>query len=405
MNKKWDALWVNGSIATCDQGLGFIKEGAIAVKEGKIAWVGAYQDLSSSPETLAEDVYDMEHTCLTPGLIDCHTHAVYAGNRVHEFELRLQGASYEDIARQGGGIKSTVSATRKAEENILFQQSYPRLRTFLNHGVTTVEIKSGYGLDWPTELKMLSVMNTLATYLPMTICKTFLGAHTIPLEYKNNPDVYVDLLCHEMIPIIAQEKLANAVDVFCENIAFNLAQTERIFQVAQKNGLQIKCHAEQLSSSDSAVLAAKYKALSVDHLEYISLEGIKAIAKSGTIAVVLPGAFYYLREKKMPPISLLREHHIPMAIATDCNPGTSPILSLPLIMNMACVLFGMTLEEVWLGVTQHAAKALGLWETQGSLTVGKIADFAVWEVSHPYELVYYMGHEALREVIKEGEGL
>jgi len=405
MKMQWDAIWLNGSLATCEQGLGFIKQGAIAVSKGRIAWLGAYQDLPGKPESLAENVYDLEHTCLTPGLIDCHTHAVYAGDRAHEFELRLQGASYEDIARQGGGIKSTVAATRAATEGLLFQESSKRLHSFLKHGVTTVEIKSGYGLDWQTELKILDVMRHLAEHMPMTIAKTFLGAHTIPHEYLARADEYIDLICEQMIPEIAKEKLADAVDVFCEKIAFNLIQTERVFKTARQYGLAVKCHAEQLSCSGSAQLAAKYQALSADHLEHIDVQGVKALAAANTVAVLLPGAFYYLRETRHPPIAALREHGVAMAIATDCNPGTSPILSLPLIMNMACTLFHMTIEEAWLGVTQHAARALGLEKTHGSLAIGKIADFAIWQMKHPNELIYYMGNEVLREVVKEGEVL
>jgi imidazolonepropionase len=330
---------------------------------------------------------------------------VYAGNRANEFEARLQGVTYEEIARQGGGIQSTVNATRKASEEELFSQSIIRAQALLNSGVTTLEIKSGYGLDWPTELKILQVAKRIEDTLPITVFKTFLGAHTIPAEYRGKTDQYVDLICDEMIPQIAKEKLASAVDVFCEKIAFNIQQTERIFQAAKANGLGIKCHAEQLSDSGSVMLAAKYKALSVDHLEHASDAGIKAISTSGTVAVLLPGAFYFLRETKLPPIALLRKHRVPMAIATDCNPGTSPIMSLLIMLNMACTIFRLTPNEALAGVTRNAAKALGIETTHGTLTVGKVADFAIWDVEHAAELAYYMGNNPLFQLVKNGVDL
>ncbi|MBX3709148.1 MAG: imidazolonepropionase [Gammaproteobacteria bacterium] len=402
MTKQFDAIWINGVIATCEQGYGLIKQGGIAVKNGKIAWVGPMQLLSAVPEDLADDVYDLQGRCVTPGLIDCHTHIIYAGNRAHEFELRLQGTSYEEIARQGGGIQSTVNATRLASEDELFQQSIIRVRALSNSGVTTLEIKSGYGLDWATEAKMLRVAKKIEETLPITIQRTFLGAHIIPSEYRGNADTYVDLLCDQMIPKVAKEKLAEAVDVFCEKIAFNLEQTERIFKIAKQFGLPVKCHAEQLSDSGSVALAVKYQALSVDHLEYVSHAGIKAISQSGTVAVLLPGAFYFLRETKLPPIDVLRKYRVPMAVATDSNPGTSPILSLQMILNMSCTLFRLTPAEALEGVTRHAAKALRMEETHGTLTIGKVADLAVWDVEHPVELVYYVGNRPLCQLIKHG---
>jgi len=403
MKHQWDSIWINGLIATCEQGYGLKEKAGIAVKNGKIAWLGAIQDLPDSPDRVATHVYDIQGRCLTPGFIDCHTHLIYAGNRAHEFELRLNGVTYEEIARQGGGIKSTVEATRNASEKELLQASLARAMALTRSGVTTLEIKSGYGLDWPTELKMLKVAKQIESILSLTISKTFLGAHTVPLEYRDNADAYIDLVCNEMIPIVAKEKLAEAVDVFCEKIAFNLEQTERVFKAAKQYGLAIKCHAEQLSDSGSAALAAKYHAWSSDHLEHVSSQGVEALAQSGSVAVLLPGAFYFLRETHLPPIDLLRQHQVPIAIASDCNPGTSPILSLLLILNMACTLFRLTPEEALAGVTRHAAKALGLEKTHGTLTVGKMGDFAIWDVSHPVELTYYLGGNPLRQLVKKGK--
>lgn len=402
MDKKWDSIWVNGSIVTCERGYGIKKNAGIAVKEDKIAWIGTMNELPHSPQQLATKTYDLKGGCLTPGLIDCHTHLVYGGNRAREFELRLQGMSYEEIARQGGGIQATVEATRAASEDELLQDSLSRASALINSGVTTLEIKSGYGLNWTTEAKILRIAKKIEALLLITVSKTFLGAHTIPPEYRKQPDRYVDLICEQMIPQVAKEQLAEAVDVFCEKIAFNLEQTERIFKTAKQYGLAIKCHAEQLSDSGSAMLAANYNALSVDHLEYISLQSIEAISQSGTVAVLLPGAFYFLRENQFPPIELFRKYQIPLAIATDCNPGTSPMLSLPLVMNMACTIFKLTPEEVLLGVTKFAAQAIGLEKTHGTLTIGKIADFAVWNVTHPVDLIYYMGMNPLKQLVKQG---
>lgn len=402
-SKQWDALWINGLLTTCEGGYGFHENAALAVKQGKITWLGAMSELPFAPVECAEKIYDLAGRCVTPGFIDCHTHLIYAGNRAHEFELRLQGATYEDIARQGGGIQSTVAATRAASEEMLFAASSKRVQALIASGVTTIEIKSGYGLDWQTEAKILRVAKHIEEIFPITICKTFLGAHIIPKEYRDCPDAYVDILCEEMIPRIAQEKLAEAVDVFCEKMAFSLEQTERIFKAANQHNLAIKCHAEQLSTSESAILAAKHQALSVDHLEYLSAAGVKAMAEAGTVAVLLPGAFYFLRETKQPPIDLLRKHNIPIALASDCNPGTSPIMSLLFILNLACTLFRLTPEEALLGVTQQAAKALGLDKTHGTLTKGKVADFAIWDVTHPAELAYYIGANPLHALVKNGE--
>jgi imidazolonepropionase len=401
--KQWDAIWINGLVATCEGSYGLIQEAGVAVKNGCIAWVGKMSDLPGLPEDLAEDVYDAIGCTLTPGLIDCHTHLVYAGNRAHEFEQRLQGISYAEIAAQGGGIQSTVAATRQASEEELLQQSLPRAQALMASGVTTLEIKSGYGLDWPTELKILTVAQRIQEILPLTVSKTFLGAHSLPPEYKDQADAYIDLVCDTMLSNVANEKLADAVDVFCEHIAFNLEQTERVFKAAKKVGLKLKCHAEQLSASGAAALAAKHHALSVDHLEYLTQQGVEAIAQSQTVAVLLPGAYYFLRELTLPPLSLLRQYQVPIAIASDCNPGTSPIMSLLLILNLACTQYSMTPEEALLGVTCAAAKALGMEMKIGSLTVGKSADMAVWEVSHPSLLAYYMGNNPLRQLIKNGK--
>lgn len=403
MSKQWDAIWINGSIVTCENSAGLIEQGALAIKDGQIAWVGAMTTLPHIPEACADVIYDLQGGCLTPGFIDCHTHLVYAGNRAHEFELRLKGISYKEIAKQGGGIQSTVEKTRHATEDELFQQSYQRAFALRSSGVTTLEIKSGYGLDLETELKILRVAQRIGSALDLTICKTFLGAHTIPKEFKDRPEEYVDLICDQMLPRVVEAGLADRVDVFCESIAFNLAQTERVFKAAQQYGLAITCHSEQLSDSGSAALAAKYGARSVDHLEYVSEQGVTALAATGTVAVLLPGAFYFLRESKLPPISTLRALQVPIAIASDCNPGTSPVVSLQLMLNMACTLFRLTPEEALLGVTKHAARALGLEKTHGTLTPGKVADLAWWDVRHPAELAYTIGGTPLKQLVKAGK--
>ena len=403
--KQWDAVWINAQIETGKPEKNTISNGAIATLNDQIAWVGEMNALPADASQLAKMVHDVKGKWITPGLIDCHTHLIYGGNRAREFEMRLNGMTYAEIAKQGGGIQSTVNATRAASEELLLEQSLKRLITMLKQGVTTVEIKSGYGLDLETELKMLRIAKRLGELLPMTIRRTFLGAHTIPREYRDQPDRYVDLVCHDMLPKIAEEKLADAVDVFCETIAFSLSQTERIFKTAHQYGLEIKCHAEQLSDSGGAALAAKYKALSADHLEFLSEESAMEMARAGTVAVLLPSAFYFLRETQLPPIALLRKHNVPMAIATDCNPGTSPNTSLLLSLNMACTLFLLTTTEAMQGVTMHAAKALGLNETHGTLTVGKQADFAIWDIQHPSELAYYLGYNPLHALVRSGKSV
>lgn len=402
-NKQWDALWINAAIATMRPSLGpygMLSPGAIAIKNGKIAWLGTMSELSSAPDTLATVVHDVKGRCITPGLIDCHTHLVYAGNRYTEFEMRMQGKSYTEIAQAGGGIRSTVKATRDVSEDELFDLSLMRAKALCDQGVTVVEIKSGYGLNLETELKMLRVARRIGQVLPLTVKTTFLGAHALPEDYRDRADEYITLVCEEVLPAGHAEGLIDAVDVFCETIGFSLAQTERVFQAAKKYHLPIKCHSEQLSDSESGLLAAQYHALSVDHVEFISEKSIKALAQSGTVAVLLPGAFYYLREQTKPPVALFRQYGVPMAIATDCNPGTSPTTSLVLMLNMACVVFGMTPEEALLGVTRHAAKALGLSDTHGTLEVGKSAEFVIWDAKHPAELAYYMGGVACVEVVR-----
>ncbi len=394
--KKWDKLWINAHLATCVGGYGLMEKAAIAATNGRIAWMGKMTDLRANVESLAHEIVDVEGRCITPGFVDCHTHLVFGGNRANEFEMRLKGASYGAIAKKGGGIQSTVAATRALTQNELLEQSLPRARALCASGVTTLEIKSGYGLDMATEITMLRVAKRIGEELGVRVCGTFLGAHTVPVEYKDNSDAYVTHVCEQMIPRIAEENLAEAVDVFCEHIAFNLEQTERVFKAAEKYGLRVKCHADQLSDTGCAALAANYQALSVDHLEHLTESGVKAIAQSGTVAVLLPGAFYFLHETKLPPIDLLRQYKVPIAIASDCNPGTSPVTSLLLIMNMACTLFRLTPEESLLGVTHHAAKALGLEKEIGTLAVGKRAELVVWDVSHPRELAYYAGANFLR---------
>lgn len=392
MQKPWDICWINAHLSTCDndQSYGIINHGAIGIAGHKIVWIGHEKNLPDQPAHLATTVINAEGHWLTPGLIDCHTHLIYAGNRAQEFALRLKGTSYEEIARAGGGILSTVRATRDCSEHTLFEQSAIRLKSMIEQGVVALEIKSGYGLDLNTERKMCRVAKQLAHHFSIPIKITFLGAHAVPPEFSKADD-YIDHICNLMLPALAEEQLIDAVDVFCETIGFNLEQTRRVFATAQALNLPVKCHAEQLSDMGGATLAAEFNALSADHLEYLNEESIKIMAKKSIVAVLLPGAFYFLREKKLPPIELLRQHHVAMAIATDCNPGTSPTTSLLLMMNMACTLFRLTPEEALLGTTRHAAKALGMQNTHGSLGLGKNADIIRWNIQHPDELSYYFG--------------
>jgi imidazolonepropionase len=404
--ERIDILWLNVNLATMTgaQPYGAVPDGALAVAGGRIVWVGRREAMPAQVRAAALDVRDAGGCWMTPGLIDCHTHLVYGGHRAAEFELRLKGATYEEIARQGGGIRSTVAATRAADEDSLYRGSLPRLQSLMKEGVTTVEIKSGYGLDLETELRMLRVARRLGKQNPVRIMTTYLGAHALPPEFDGRGDAYVDFVCEEVLPRVADEGLADAVDVFCEGIAFSVSQTERVFLTARRFGFPVKLHAEQLSALGGTALAAGYGALSVDHLEHLDEDGVRAIARSGTVAVLLPGSFYFLRETRVPPIDLLRFHQVPMAVASDSNPGSCPTGSLLLMLNMACTLFRLTPEEALAGVTRNAAAALGLGHSLGTLEAGKLADLAVWDVSEPAELVYRFGYNPLVEVSTSGPG-
>ena len=401
----WDTLWLDANIATMVAGkgpYGAIERGAIAAKDGRIAWLGYAADLPGDPEKLAHTQRRMDGAWITPGLIDCHTHLVFGGDRAREFEMRLQGKSYEEIARAGGGIVSTVAATREASVHALAASAQSRLEPMLDQGLTTIEIKSGYGLDLETEMKMLEAAGELAQREAVRVKRTFLGLHALPPEFKEDRAAYVQLVADVMIPAIASAGLADAVDAFCENIGFTAEEVDYVFSAARENGLEVKLHAEQLSNQHGAALAARYKALSADHLEYLDDVGIEAMAKAGTVAVLLPGAFYFLRETKLPPIEKLRAAGVAMAVAGDCNPGTSPMTSPLMALNMASTLFRLTPEEALAGMTREAARALGLADEIGTLHVGKQADFAIWDVAHPAELAYWIGAPLLRERVFAG---
>lgn len=401
---RWDSVWVNVTAATmAPTGVpyGLIDDAAIGVVAGRIAHVGPRRDLPAPPDALAETVHDGAGGLLTPGLIDCHTHLVHGGNRAREFELRLQGATYEQIARAGGGILSTVRATRALTEDALVAAALPRLDALLREGVTTIEIKSGYGLEPDTELRQLRAARRLGELRPVDIRTTLLAAHAVPPEYQGDADGFVDLVCQRIIPRAAAEHLADAVDAFCEGIAFSPAQTRRVFQAARVHGLPVKLHADQLSNLGGGALAASFDAQSADHLEWLDDAGVAAMARSGTVAVLLPGAFYVLRETKLPPIAALRAAGVPIALATDCNPGTSPITSLLLILNMAGTLFRLTPEEALAGVTRAAARALGLAD-RGMLTEGLRADMVLWRVADPAELAYAIGLNPRVATIRAG---
>lgn len=380
---------------------GVLSKAAVLVENGRIAWLGKEAELSG--DVKADQDIDGQGHWLTPGLIDCHTHLVYAGDRSTEFEQRLEGVSYETIAKQGGGILSTVNATRAALEDNLVESARPRLEALLADGVTTVEIKSGYGLNLETELKMLRAAGKLAAQYPVTLKRTFLGAHALPPEYKGRADAYIDEVCNAMLPQVAAEKLADAVDVFCENIAFTIEQTKRVFQKAKELGLDVKLHAEQLSDSGGTELTVKYKGLSVDHLEYLGEQGIAALKDSDTVATLLPGAFYYLRETKLPPVNALREAGVPIALSTDLNPGTSPLASLRLVMNMGCTLFRLTPSEALAGCTRNAAQALGLQGEAGMIKENLVADLVLWPVTHPASLAATMNGVKPSLIIHQGQ--
>ncbi|MBV9993082.1 MAG: imidazolonepropionase [Alphaproteobacteria bacterium] len=395
----WDLALVDCNAATMVGGYGILRDAVIGIADGRIAFVGARDGLEPARETR-----HLHGAWVTPGLIDCHTHLVFGGQRAGEWEMRRQGKSYEDIARAGGGILSTVRATRAASEDELVASAMRRVAAMARQGVTTVEVKSGYGLDLATEEKMLRAAGRLEC-VPggVRVSRTFLGAHALPPEFKDDREGYVDLVCNAMIPKLAP--LADAVDAFCESIAFTPEETERVFAAARAHGLRVKLHAEQLTDQGGAALAARFLALSADHLEHLSEDGIAAMAKAGTVAVLLPIAFYFLRETRKPPVAALRAAGIPVAIATDCNPGTSPAASPLMALNMACTLFDLTPEEALLGMTAHAAYALGLEDETGTLEVGKSADLAIWDISEIAELAYWIGADLLKSRIFQGRSL
>ena len=399
---RFDTIWLDARLATLAPGrpgLGVIECGAVAAKDGRIAFAGPAAELPAGWD--ATNRIALDGRCITPGLIDCHTHLVYAGDRAHEFELRLAGASYEEIARAGGGIVSTVKATRAASEDDLVRASLPRLDRLIAEGVTSIEIKSGYGLDLATETRMLRAARRLARERAVDVVTSFLGAHALPPEANGDKERYIDEVC-AMVPAIARDNLADAVDAFCEGIAFSPPQTARVFNAAAAAGLPVKLHADQLSNLHGAALAAEHGALSADHLEYTDDDGVAAMARAGTTAVLLPGAFYVLRERQMPPVDRLRRARVPIAIATDSNPGTSPITSLLMTMNMAATLFRLTVDEAIAGVTREAARALGRLDRVGTLDQGKWCDLAIWDVERPAELVYRIGFNPLHARVRRG---
>ncbi|MDM5067494.1 imidazolonepropionase [Aeromonas salmonicida] len=406
MNKELlncERVWLNVTPATLRPDLadyGLLEPHALGVHEGKIHALVPMQDLKGPYPAHWQD---MKGKLATPGLIDCHTHLIFAGSRAEEFELRQQGVPYAEIARKGGGIISTVRATREASEEQLFTLAAARIKSLIREGVTTVEIKSGYGLTLEDELKMLRVARRLGEALPIRVKTTLLAAHAVPPEYRDDPDSWVETICQEIIPAAAEACLADAVDVFCEHIGFSLAQTEQVYLAADQYGLPVKGHMEQLSNLGGSALAANFGALSVDHLEHLDQEGIQALAHRGVVATLLPTAFYFLKETKLPPIAALRKAHVPMAVSSDINPGTAPIVSLRMAMNMACTLFGLTPVEAMVGVTRNAARALGEQERLGQLRVGMLADFLIWNCEHPAELSYLIGVDQLVSRVVNGE--
>lgn len=404
MAERFDRIWHNARLATLRADrpdLGEIEHGLIAARGGLIVYAGAEADLPADADAIKRT--DCEGRWITPGLVDCHTHLVYGGDRAHEFELRLKGASYEEIARAGGGIVSTVAATRKASEADLVASALPRLDALIGEGVTTIEIKSGYGLDTETELRQLAAARSLGRQRPVAIRTSFLGAHALPPEAEGDKDCYIDLVCKEMLPAVAKAGLADAVDAFMEGIAFSGEQTARVFETASALGLPVKLHADQLSNLGGAALAAKFSALSADHLEHTDEPGAAAMAKAGTVAVLLPGAFYFIRETQKPSVETFRKHGVNMALATDCNPGSSPLTSLLLVMNMGATLFRMTVAECIAGVTREGARALGVLHETGTLEAGKWCDLAIWDVERPAELVYRIGFNPLDRRVWRGQ--
>src|SRR5215218_7857020 len=404
MAERFDRIWHKARLATMRADrpdLGEIEHGVIAARGGRIVYAGSQTDFPASAD--AADRIDCGGRWITPGLVDCHTHLVYGGNRAHEFELRVKGASYEEIARAGGGIVSTVAATRKASEAELAAHALPRLDALIAEGATTVEIKSGYGLDTETEMRQLAAARSLGRQRPVAIRTSFLGAHALPIEAEGDKDRYIDLVCREMLPAIAKAGLADAVDAFMEGIAFSGEQTGRVFETARRLGLPVKLHADQLSNLGGAALAAQFSALSADHLEHTDEAGVAAMARASTVAVLLPGAFYFIRETQKPPVEHFRKHRTPIALATDCNPGTSPLTSLLLTMNMGATLFRLTVEECLAGVTREAARALGRLDEIGTLEAGKRCDLAIWNIERPAELVYRIGFNPLHARVWRGQ--
>ena len=403
MAERFDRIWHNARLVTMREDLpdlGVIERGLIAARDGRIVFAGARSDVPSDAE--AAERIDCAGRWVTPGLVDCHTHLVFGGNRAHEFELRLKGASYEEIARAGGGIVSTVAATRGASEAELVADALPRLDALIGEGTTTVEIKSGYGLNTETEMRQLSAARSLGRSRTVAIQTSFLGAHALPPEAGGDKDRYIDLVCREMLPAMARAGLADAVDAFMEGIAFSRDQTVRVFQAAKAQGLPVKLHADQLSNLGGAALAAEFSALSADHLEHTDPAGVAAMAEAGTVAVLLPGAFYFIRETQKPPIELFRAHGVNMALATDCNPGSSPLTSLLLVVNMGATLFRMTVAECLAGVTREGARALGILGETGTLEPGKCCDLAIWDIDRPAELVYRIGFNPLHSRVWRG---
>ena len=405
----WDRLWINANLATmvadAPTPYGVIRQAALASEDGRISWLGPTSSLPDSPQVLARRVEDVAGGWLLPGFIDCHTHLIFGGNRAGEFEKRLSGVSYEQIAADGGGIISTVRATSGSSIKQLVAASLWRLQALQAGGVTTVEIKSGYGLEPAAEIRMLEAAEALSKMSPVRIQKTFLGLHALPPAYEDRRDDYVSEVCEVTLPQVVERGLANAVDAFCEGIAFKPAEVRRFFAAAAESGLPVKLHADQLSDSGGAILAAEFQALSADHLEYISDDGIRAMARSGSVAVLLPGAYYSLNECRMPPVQALRDHGIAMAVGSDLNPGTSPLCSPTLAMNMACTLFGLTPVEAIAGMTVNAARALGLENEIGTLAPGKASDLALWRVGEPAEICYWIGLRGPERLYIAGEGV